>query len=519
MAEAALWFEDVPLSSSGIPMIMFRLFPELAPDIWGNSVEDLPQLGLPRQTNARFSFSSPLPLGMGYHRSQKKIIPFDLTSIQVVGLSCAACHTGRVKLDDGSIRYLLGGTSTQFDPNKFGDAVYRTVTRPDFTGAKFRELIKKKGTIKPWIYNDIRMAPQQALELVIFLQKKDENGAYLSDSIVKAVKDTVLARQGAIDKLLGPLYTKDSPSLYGGTPGQADALGKIAVISESHALTAAVVDLPAVWRQDTREYAQFDGSIRDPLFRNLAAEFGVGGVAIDVNVVNAEKVAKLVVGLPAPKFPFNIDNAAAGRGKALFASYCSSCHGSTDIGAAPKTVRVPFSVDRGASTARAKQLDSKAIAAIAAALKNACKTGQRRDTNTPWLPNSYSEVDLKSCDVDPADILFDQTSNPGTVGQALNGIWATAPYLHNGSVPTLRALLVPSLRPETFYRGNLSYDKKDLGFNYKSKESDNISGTIYDTKKIGNGNQGHSTLEMNGGKDWSKDERGLNDILEYMKTI
>ncbi|RZA12001.1 MAG: hypothetical protein EOP10_32115, partial [Proteobacteria bacterium] len=45
---ARLWFEDIPLSSSGIPMILFRLFSDLAPEIWGEDIEDLSHLGLPR---------------------------------------------------------------------------------------------------------------------------------------------------------------------------------------------------------------------------------------------------------------------------------------------------------------------------------------------------------------------------------------------------------------------------------------------------------------------------------------
>ncbi len=557
---AALWFEDVPLSSSGIPMIMFRVFSDLAPEIWGEDMEDLSHLGLPRRTQRKsffglLDFSRPvLPVGMGYHRSQKKIIPFDITSIQVVGLSCGACHTGRVRLDeadkdksperDTSVRYLLGGTSQQFDPNKFGDAVYRTVSREDFTGAKFRELVEKrqKSGGSMWIFQDPKMVPQHLIELEIFMKKKDDSGNYVSDAIVKAVKDNVLKRQGAIDKVLGPLYQHGTSSLYGGTPGQADALGKIAVISNARPLTPAPVDLPTVWRQNTREYAQYDGSIRDPLFRNLAASFGVGGVAEDVNVVNAYQVSDLVMKLPAPRYPFSIDQAKAKEGEKHFAKYCSSCHGSTAENAKAKTVRVPFTVDKGGDTERANQLDSEAIAAIAASLRKTCDTGQKRDSLTPLLPFSYLEVDAKRCEVDNVEILYDQSKTPGGVGQALAGIWSSAPYLHNGSVPNMRALLVPSLRPKTFIRGNLRFDQKNIGFvsdtvdpefgsfdkasqkiDIKTRGSKypkpvaNLA--IYDTSLKGNTNQGHSSSEMLGGKDWSQDEKALNELLEYIKTL
>jgi mono/diheme cytochrome c family protein len=558
--EAAIWFEDIPLASSGIPMIMFRVFSDFAPKIWGNDMEDLSHLGLPRRTETKSFLNSidmkrpALPVGMGYHRSQKKIIPLDITSVQVVGLTCAACHTGRVRLDsadtdknenrDTSVRFLIGGTSQQFDPNAFGDAVYKTVSRSDFTGAKFRELIQKRQKENPgmWIFNDPLMMPQHILELEIFLNKKDEDGKYVSDAVVQAVKDTVLKRQSAIDKVLGPLYTKQVSSLYGGTPGQADALGKIAVISGAHPLAAAPVDLPTVWRQNTREYAQFDGSIRDPLFRNLAASFGVGGVAADVNVVNAYKVSDLVMELPQPKFPFAIDQVKAARGAQHFAKYCAACHGSTEANAPAKTVRTPFTIDQGASENRARQLDSDAIAKIAAGLKETCVTGQKRDSRTPLLVGSYIDVDGKRCEVDNNDILFDQSKTPGTVGQALAGIWSSAPYLHNGSVPNLRALLIPAQRPKTFIRGNLRYDKKNLGFvsdtvdaefgsfdratnkitlktRGKSHPKPVANIAIYDTSLIGNKNGGHSTKEMLGGKDWEADREATDELLEYLKTI
>ncbi len=515
--EASKWFEDVPLSTSGIPMIMFKTFSDYAPDIWGKDMADLSHLGLPRRPPV-FGPDAALPMGMGYHRSPKKIVPLDFTSIQVVGLTCAACHTGRVKLDDGSVRYLLGGASQQFDPNKFGDAVFRTVSRPDFTGARFRELISAKSDFKSWVYNNPAMLPQQELETYIFLKKKDEAGNFVSDAIVQSVKEKVLTRQGAVDDILGALYRGNVPPLHGGTPGQADALGKITVIAKGQPLTAAPVDLPAVWRQDTREYAQFDGSIRDPLFRNLAAEFGVGGVAEEVNVVNAQITTDLVTQLVAPRYPFAIDQVRAKRGEALFAQYCASCHGSTEPGAAPKTVRVPFTIDRGNSTERARQLDSVAIAKVASSLKLACETGLQEDTRTPWIPSSSKKADLKHCNVNPADILFDQTKTPGTVGQALTGIWSTAPYLHNGSVPTLRALLIPSSRPTRFARGNLSYDQINLGYTFESIEADNLTGTIYDSSKLGNSNQGHSTMEMLG-RDWGSDPEGTADLLEHLKTL
>jgi hypothetical protein len=71
----------------------------------------------------------------------------------------------------------------------------------------------------------------------------------------------------------------------------------------------------------------------------------------------------------------------------------------------------------------------------------------------------------------------------------LNGIWAVAPYLHNGSVPTLEALLSPddAARPKTFWVGSKQFDPVTVGYDYAR-----IKGaTLFDTTQPGNANSGH----------------------------
>ena len=93
----------------------------------------------------------------------------------------------------------------------------------------------------------------------------------------------------------------------------------------------------------------------------------------------------------------------------------------------------------------------------------------------------------------------------------LDGIWLRAPYLHNGSVPTLRDLLAPPAeRPVAFYRGYAVYDYENLGF-VSSGAAAESSGFRFDTAKHGNGNQGHLY-----GTDL--DERQIDALLEYLKT-
>jgi len=94
----------------------------------------------------------------------------------------------------------------------------------------------------------------------------------------------------------------------------------------------------------------------------------------------------------------------------------------------------------------------------------------------------------------------------------LNGIWAVAPYLHNGSVPTLRDLLKPAAdRPKVFFRGYDLYDPIDVGFVSQGPEAQR-TGTRLDVTSKSGGNQGHEF-----GTDLlAKDKDAL---LEYLKTL
>ena len=120
----------------------------------------------------------------------------------------------------------------------------------------------------------------------------------------------------------------------------------------------------------------------------------------------------------------------------------------------------------------------------------------------------------------------DYASKPGMVGyQAppLDGIWASAPYLHNGSVPTLAALLKSSDRPARFRRPPPTdfehYDQVDVGWKFEvlseppSPALPPFEGKfIYDTSRFGLGNGGHEF-----GDGLSDDAR--TDLIEYLKIL
>jgi hypothetical protein len=94
----------------------------------------------------------------------------------------------------------------------------------------------------------------------------------------------------------------------------------------------------------------------------------------------------------------------------------------------------------------------------------------------------------------------------------LDGLWIRAPYLHNGSVPSLRDLLeAPINRPTRFWRGYDVYDPVNVGFLSDGPDA-RRTGTLHDTTQLGNTNVGHehgTTLPV-------ESKRAL---LEYLKTL
>jgi hypothetical protein len=105
-------------------------------------------------------------------------------------------------------------------------------------------------------------------------------------------------------------------------------------------------------------------------------------------------------------------------------------------------------------------------------------------------------------DKDPTADLMAYKARP------LNGTWASAPYLHNGSVPNLHALLLPpASRPVRFSAGRWEYDPKNVGY-----VSDGQVPFEVDTTLAGNRNSGHEY-----GTKLSEEDRWA--LVEYLKTL
>lgn len=134
-----------------------------------------------------------------------------------------------------------------------------------------------------------------------------------------------------------------------------------------------------------------------------------------------------------------------------------------------------------------------------------------------WLTNliaSFRSNDIKAS-LKTGNYTPDTTAKPyaslqAYKGRPLNGIWATAPYLHNGSVPTLRDLLTaPAKRPPKFLVGSREFVPEDVGFRSQGYEG----GFEFDTSKPGNSNEGHDY----GVGGLTKEDRDA--LLTYLKSL
>lgn len=194
--------------------------------------------------------------------------------------------------------------------------------------------------------------------------------------------------------------------------------------------------------------------------------------------------------LKAPAYPWAIDKALAAKGGRVFRRECTDCHGG-----------------EGAKSRYPNEL--VALDEIGTDPAIAEKGYYQADRFVRWFNRSFYGA------------LGESQPGLGYVAPPLDGIWATAPYLHNGSVPTLAALLDTRARPRywRFAKPRPDYDQRALGWMHTALTAGREQFAsldeqkwVYDTTRKGFGNQGHDF-----GDELSPAERRA--LLEYLKTL
>ncbi len=287
----------------------------------------------------------------------------------------------------------------------------------------------------------------------------------------------------------------------------------------------AKVDPTSIWGESPRLrfHANWDGNQRSAGARALSTSLAIVANPAYVDVYGSEFVAHFMAHNPgatprttlaprrvaetlpsypsaSPVYPFEVKEELLGLGKKLFQEHCYTCHH-------PRNEFIyPIKPDRslgdralmsgtnnmenpelyvGTDPLRAIQITPPARQGLLALWNDTCQ-------NRGWCKSSdpdNSDKDMiqrGETDKDVLRVRGKPLGNPGSdnrratgyVAGPLDGLWARAPFLHNGSVPTIRHLLVPELRDKTrvrcgkrqmvgFWRGNVLYDQENLGFEWR----------------------------------------------------
>jgi len=522
----------------------------------------------------------------------------------LIGLTCAACHTG-------SIHYK--GTSIRYDG---GPSMVNLLNLEKATGLSIAYTLLVPGRFNRFA---TRVLGPNAHEADRAQLKKGLTDAGLF----------VKAQAATLANLYGRVHQEDTEEGY----GRLDALNRIgnqvfytdmvlsgvSVPDSNIHVRDAPVSFPPIWTVPWFWWAQYDASIEQPLIRNAGEALGVSALinfspdntpqalfrsSVDIkNLASIEKMLrgpnpfeqmpKGFGGLQSPRWPsqifadepaWKIDDARVAKGRAIYAEICAECHlgpvndpafetqfpdrgfwspnethwkkdgdgpvldevqkGVGGMGTDPgqahvlmlRTVTVPSFLDIDPARDLGKSSGCTGIPPSSTSMPFALalmavvdKTAQKwmNDQNLSDQEKQALWGSRKNC------------PNPGSAREAhyrarpLNGVWATAPYLHNGSVPSLYWMLKPaSERPKQFCMGTRDFDPQQVGFRVEAGEKQVcrhgetlFSANNSDGSPIpGNSNLGHSLEGTPGpgkpgviGRLLSNDER--YDLIEYLKTL
>jgi mono/diheme cytochrome c family protein len=254
----------------------------------------------------------------------------------------------------------------------------------------------------------------------------------------------------------------------------------------------APIDVKSVNWAAHRFHANWDGN-QGASSRTLASGASATGDPRMVNVRIHEPLNPFIDNLPPPPYPFSVDLARAREGKALFQSNCAACH-------KPRNQTIYRASQLGVDPNRSLVTTSVSRYGLAALVMEACRIYGLNNEGRPGADWCVPEGDWQA----RLDEYFRDTprrvadSSNGYKADMLHGIWAQAPYLHNGSVPTLGHLICSQTRPPRFLRGNLHYDEAMGGFEWAERPAgrygphDTILIKEYDTAVPGKANGGHT---------------------------
>lgn len=538
-------FADFPVSKThGVPYLLLKLLPKVAPEFWPDNENFLSVIGLFKdERNPDY----PIARGIGFTGLSRDL---NKEVADVASFTCGGCHIGRVKDDEGKITYLDGGINSEFSVIGFRKNMVDTfnfLTKNEKSkAAKDKKLIDLflaalvdiEKNQPGYFYNNFRFEDR------VFDQQYEKNQIKLFRDNASKLIPQYVARINQVYSgwkvLVDKNYKTAEKEMMAGYGGMEDAIAFNTVDAylslRENPLTylfagipvadvAGQTDIMAVWDQQKRNPrwndakddlidggGQWNGHIPLPIYKNIAAQLtlGVDNVDIQVSAFSDE----LLDQLPAAAYPYALDVALARKGQKLFEKNCQICHQANN----GKVYK-----DIGTHMGRAMIADSIISWAAVRSFTEVCSPEltliMHGKENKPC--GTYKGVSLK----DNARFAMTRpVRHEGYNALPLLGIWAQAPYLHNGSVPTIAHLLMPKTRPDRFIKSRLNYDKEKMGFKWEITIDDDNSGYLYDTKiSDALSNTGHDKdIIMDNVKyrlNWDTDESSVRAIIEYMKVL
>ena len=240
-----------------------------------------------------------------------------------------------------------------------------------------------------------------------------------------------------------------------------------------------VADFPSIWALNQYgggKALSWDGSATSIRTFIVDSAVGVGARQSSHFEADMQWLADFLGKLPAPKYPFLINVQKVASGEVIFKAKCAGCHDGPHVATVIPIEEIRTDRNRlDTWTQQAADGTNRAVTVLGIKREGVIKT---QGYKSPYL----------------------------------DGIWLRAPYLHNGSVPTMRDLLKPvGERPKLFYRGYDLYDPENMGFVSQGEPAMRVGSKIDVTQK-GNGNQGHEY-----GTTLSSQDKEL--LMEYLKTL
>jgi mono/diheme cytochrome c family protein len=246
-------------------------------------------------------------------------------------------------------------------------------------------------------------------------------------------------------------------------------------------------DVPAWWMLKKKNAMFYNGFGRGDFGRFLMAA-NLLTVSDSSEAAEVDKkindVLAYIYSLNPPKYPGAIDRTLASAGELIFNDKCGKCHGNYGSTPSYPNLLVPAAIIKTDSALYSSNYQNPQF--------------------INWFNNSWFAKGDHPAKLVPYN---------GYVAPPLDGVWCTAPYLHNGSVPTLETLLNSSKRPEFWSRdfSKPTYNYTEVGWEYNRRDSAGGT-TVYNTQIRGYGNYGHYF----GDKLTDKDRKA---VIEYLKTL